>query len=106
MIATVKTLIVAAALAHFFPTASGPVPVSAPLMDAIISCETGRTYDPFIVGNNRTTFGLGQLHVRGKLPTFYAAGYDNWADPAQQVNFMAEQIASGQQWAWVQCLPR
>ena len=65
-------------------------------MDRMARCESG--YNQF--AENGPNKGLFQLSEYGKLQEFYARGYDNWRDPAQQSNFTAEQLALNAGPAW------
>ena len=92
MLNAVRALIVAAALGHG---------VNPAVMDEMARCES--TYNQFAV--NEPNLGLFQLSRQGKLPAFYARGYTDVFDPAQQSNFTAEQLLDGQGGAWT-CYPR
>jgi hypothetical protein len=85
----VVELIQLAAVAHH---------VSPSWMVSIARCES--TLDPFAVSPDGSNLGLFQLNRYGLLPAFYARGYDNPFDPAQESNFTAEQLAAGHASAW------
>ena len=58
----------------------------------VIECETGGWLAAVIWGpatGAAGEIGLGQLHPRGKLPAFYAAGYTDPWDPYQQIDYLA-----------------
>ena len=92
VIAVVRNLIAAAAIAHGVNTAA---------MDQMAACES--SYRPWAV--NEPNIGLYQLSRYGKLREFYQRGYDDPFDPAQQSNFVAEQLVLGAGPAWT-CFPK
>lgn len=61
-------------------------------------CES--RYNRYAVSPDGSNIGLFQLNRHGKLPVFFARGYDDPWDPAQQSNFAAEQFAAGQSGVW------
>lgn len=88
MVAIVKSLIVAAAIAHNVDAAS---------MLQVAGCES--SYDRY--ARNGQNIGLFQLRINGgKGDEFLARGYTNLWDPAQQSNFTAEMWQENQQAAW------
>jgi hypothetical protein len=60
-----------------------------PTLRSIARCESGGTFDPNVVGDHGTSYGLVQLHRGGLLERFYAAGYDSAFDPWQSLAFLA-----------------
>lgn len=64
-------------------------------------CES--TTNRYAVNSADGAVGVFQLSPYGKLRVFYARGYTDKYDPAQQSNFTAEQIRAGEQWAWPNC---
>jgi len=89
VIEAVRALILAAAMAHG---------VDADLMDRLARCESG--YNPNSVAG--PYMGLYQLGP-AKRQRFLAEGYDNVFDPAQQANFVAEELANGDVGSWAGC---
>jgi hypothetical protein len=87
-------MIIAAALVHG---------VNTDYAVGVADCETGGTFDPHITSSDGEYVGLYQLARHGKLSVFYADGYTDWADPAQQADFFSDEIARGQAWAWPRC---
>ena len=66
----------------------------------IVRYEVGGSgYDPYVVGGQGEQ-GPVQLHPRGKLVTFYAAGWTNPQDPDQAISFLEAQLLAGQAEAW------
>jgi hypothetical protein len=55
--------------------------------------------DPYSVGR-AGELGVAQLHPRGKLPEFYAFGYDNPFSPYQAMDYLDEALARGEGPAW------
>jgi soluble lytic murein transglycosylase-like protein len=79
--------------------ASAETGVSWTWLYRVVACETGRTFNPYVIGRQGER-GAAQLHPRGKLPQFYQLGYDDPYDPYQAVRFMAYRFAAGQAGAW------
>jgi hypothetical protein len=66
---------------------------------ALISCETGGTFDPYSVGK-QGELGAAQLHPRGELVRFYAWGYLDPYSPYQAIRFAAQEYGYGRAWQW------
>lgn len=79
--------------------ASQEIGVSAAYLTAVVSCETGGTFDPYSVGH-QGELGAAQLHPRGLLRTFLAWGYSDPYSPYQAVWFLAQEISFGRAHAW------
>jgi hypothetical protein len=69
----------------------------------VVGYETGWTFDPNLVGRAGEQ-GAAQLHPRGKLPEFYAAGYTDPWSPYQAVEYLDAEIAAGHGSAWTPIL--
>lgn len=66
----------------------------------VIDWEVGGVgYEPYSVGA-AGELGTVQLHPRGLLPEFFAAGYDDPFSPIQSVAFLEEALDCGQGNAW------
>lgn len=73
---------------------------ASPLLRCAVDVEVaGVGYDPYAEGKEGE-LGIGQLHPKGKLITFYKNGYTNPFDPYQVVDFMGEQFALGDANHW------
>ena len=72
---------------------------ASPRVACTIGVETGQTYEPYSYGR-AGELGPGQLHPRGKLPEFYAAGFTDPFDPWATVAFMEMEFARGNARAW------
>jgi hypothetical protein len=68
----------------------------------IVACETGRTFDPWSIGDKGTSFGPIQLHVGGGEITRYRAAYPGRSlyDPYATVEFLATAILDGRAASW------
>lgn len=88
-LAAVKAIILAAALAHA---------VSGDDMLRVAECES--TYRPLAVSADGQNLGLYQLNRRGRLPEFYALGYDDVWDASQQADYFAGRLAEHDVAAW------
>lgn len=73
--------------------------VSYTWLRRIVACETGQTFRNDLVGR-QGEIGAVQLHPRGLLPAFYAAGYTNPRNPQDAVHFLADQILLGRSRHW------
>ncbi len=74
----------------------------------VARCETGGFNPAVIYGPRRGAageLGLFQLHPRGLLPGFWAAGYEDPFNPAQQIQHVAAYTAENGWLAWRGCLP-
>jgi hypothetical protein len=58
----------------------------------IVSCETGRTMDPNVVGDHGTSFGAVQLHRGGALSHFFSLGYTDPFNPWQAIEYLARAL--------------
>jgi len=69
---------------------------------SIVACETGRTFDPWSVGDRGTSFGPVQLHVGGGEITRYRAAYPGRSlhDPYSSIEYLATAILEGRSAAW------
>jgi hypothetical protein len=67
--------------------------VPAGRLSAIVSCETGGTMRPDLVGDHGTSFGAVQLHRGGLLEFFHSLGYGSAFDPYEAVDFLARVMA-------------
>lgn len=90
MFEIVRSLIVAAAIAHG---------VSVQQMDTIACHESG--FNRYAMNGQYT--GLYQLGY-GMQRGFFARGYNDLFDPAQQSNYVAEVLARGGQSNWLQTI--
>ena len=66
--------------------------VSRWVLREVSRCES--EWNPYAVGAQGEQ-GLFQLHRRGLLPAFYAAGHTDVWSPYQQADFTAEMFAAG-----------
>lgn len=64
-----------------------------------VSCETGGTFNPYVIGK-LGELGAAQLYKYGELPRFYAYGFDNPFNPYQAVKYMALRFKIGRSGAW------
>ena len=98
MVAVIKALVVAASIAHG---------VSVAGMDALVACETGRTFDPHIVSRNGLYVGLTQLDAgnRRRLRTWAEQQglQPDEDDPSQQLNYSLDVIRAGGIGQWPVC---
>jgi len=71
--------------------------VSHAVLDRVVKCETGNTYQPDLVGDRGTSFGAVQLNSlrTGLYGHFLAQGYDDAADPYQALDYLAR-VATGE----------
>jgi hypothetical protein len=78
--------------------------VSHARLSSMVSCETGGTFEPSIVGDHGTSFGPVQLHKGGLLEHFHAQGYIDPFDPWEAVEYLGRVLAgewpgiSGRAW--------
>lgn len=79
--------------------ASADSGVSYEWLRRVIACETGQTYNPYVVGK-QGELGPAQLHPRGLLPEFYKAGYTDPVDPYQALTFTAQRFLRGDAYKW------
>ena len=75
--------------------AAEEIGVSYRLLDRIVRCETGETYDPYSVGDRGRSHGAVQLHERGLLPHYKrVSGGASAYNPYASVRYLAR-VARG-----------